>query len=52
MATEEILYHITGNSQLSSTNVDEISAIVKEYPFFSPAQFLLALKQKKEHSYN
>ncbi len=52
MVTEEILYHITGNSQLSNTNVDEISAIVKEYPFFSPAQFLLALKQKKENSYN
>jgi len=52
MATEDVLYHITGNSQLSNTNVDEISAIVKEYPFFSPAQFLLALKQKKEHSYN
>ncbi len=52
MATDEVLYHITGNNQLSNTNVDEIAAIVKEYPFFSPAQFLLALKQKKEHSYN
>ena len=52
MAAEEVLYHIIGNSQFSNTNVDDISTIVKEYPFFSPAQFLLALKQKKDNSYN
>ena len=52
MAAEEVLYHITGNGQFGNTNVDDISTIVKEYPFFSPAQFLLALKQKKDNSYN
>ena len=52
MVTEEILFHITGNNHLNETNVDDITAVVKEYPFFSPAQFLLALKQKKDNSYN
>ena len=52
MASEQVLYQITGNKQLSATNVDDISAIVRAYPYFSPAQFLLALKQKQDHSYN
>lgn len=52
MASEQVLQHITGKTQLASTNVDELSSIVRTYPFFSPAQFLLALKQKQENSYN
>ena len=52
MTSEAVLYNITGNRNLSNTHVDEIAAIVKEYPFFSPAQFLLALKQKRDSSFN
>ncbi len=52
MTSEEVLYSITGSKQFNNTNVDEISAVVREYPFFSPAQFILALKQKKDNSYN
>jgi hypothetical protein len=52
MVAEEVLYHITGINQFGSTNVDDLSTIVRQYPFFSPAQFLLALKQKKDNSYN
>lgn len=52
MIAEEVLYHVTGNTQLINTDVDAISAIVKQYPYFSPAQFLLTLKQKKDNSYN
>ncbi len=52
MTSEAVLYNITGNKNLANTHVDEIAAIVKEYPFFSPAQFLLALKQKRDSSYN
>ena len=52
MTAEDVLYHVTGNTQLVNTDVDAISAIVKQYPYFSPAQFLLTLKQKKDNSYN
>ncbi len=52
MTSEAVLYNITGNRNLSNTHVDEIAAIVKEYPYFSPAQFLLALKQKRDSSFN
>lgn len=52
MTSEEVLYSITGNRQFNNTNVDDISAIVREHPYFSPAQFILALKQKKDSSFN
>ena len=52
MTSEEVLLSITGNRQFNNTNVDDISAVVREHPYFSPAQFILALKQKKDNSYN
>ncbi len=52
MASEQVLYHITGNDNIGRTNVDDLSSLVKTYPYFSPAQYLLALKQKQENSYN
>ncbi len=52
MTSEEVLFSITGNRQFNNTNVDDISAVVREHPYFSPAQFILALKQKKDNSYN
>lgn len=52
MTSEEVLFSITGNREFNITNVDDISAVVREHPYFSPAQFILALKQKKDNSYN
>lgn len=52
MTSEEVLFSITGNRQFNNTNVDDISAVVREHPYFSPAQFILALKQKKDNSFN
>ena len=52
MTSEKVLYNITGNRLLEQTHVDDIATIAKEYPYFSPAQFLLTLKQKRDSSYN
>jgi len=52
MTVDNVLYSILGKKDLGTVNVDDISTVVKEYPYFSPAQFILALKQREENSYN
>ncbi len=45
---EKALIHLTGNADLSSMNMEEIEKLVKDYPFFSPGQYLFAAKLKKD----
>ncbi len=52
MALEQVLYNVSGSTNLASIGVDDLSHIVSEYPYFAPAQFLLALKQKEQSSYS
>lgn len=52
MAVEQALYNLSGNNHLSSVGVDDLQQIANEFPYFAPAQFLLALKQKEQSSYS
>lgn len=52
MAVEQVLYNVAGNNSLSAIGIDDLSNIANEYPYFAPAQFLLALKQKEQSSYS
>lgn len=52
MAIEQVLYNLSGNNHLSSVGVDDLQQIANEFPYFAPAQFLLALKQKEQSSYS
>jgi hypothetical protein len=52
MAIEQVLYNLSGNSHLSSIGMDDLQKIANEFPYFAPAQFLLALKQKEQNSYS
>lgn len=45
---EKALIHLTGNADLSSMKMEEIEKLVKDYPFFSPGQYLFAAKLKKD----
>ncbi len=51
MAAEQ-LYNLSGNNHLTSVGVDDLQQIVNEFPYFAPAQFILALKQKEQSSYS
>ncbi|MFC4232767.1 hypothetical protein ACFOW1_12775 [Parasediminibacterium paludis] len=52
MAIEQVLYNLSGNNHLSSVGIDDLQKIANEFPYFAPAQFLLALKQKEQSSYS
>ncbi len=52
MAVEQVLYNITGSRNLETANIEDLSTVVNEHPYFAPAQFLLALKQKQAGSYS
>ena len=54
MAVEQVLYNVVGNNNLAAIGIDDLFHIANEYPYFSPVQFLLALKQKEQssHSFN
>ncbi len=52
MAVEQVLYNVAGNNNLAAIATDDLFHIASEYPYFSPAQFLLALKQKEQSSYS
>ena len=52
MAIEQVLYNVSGNNNLASVDIDDLLNIAKEYPYFAPAQYLLALKQKEQNSYS
>jgi hypothetical protein len=45
---EKVLIHLNGNADLSSMKMEEIEKLVKDYPFFSPGQYLFAAKLKKD----
>lgn len=52
MAIEQVLYNLSGNNNLSTIGVDDLQQIANDFPYFAPAQFLLALKQKEQSSYS
>lgn len=52
MAIEQVLYNLSGSNHLSSVGADDLQQIANEFPYFAPAQFLLALKQKEQSSYS
>ncbi|MBC7650466.1 MAG: hypothetical protein H7101_01810, partial [Deinococcales bacterium] len=52
MALEQVLYNVSGNNNLASVNIDDLLNIANEYPYFAPAQYLLALKQKQQNSFS
>ena len=52
MVLEQVLYNVAGNNNLSAISIDDLFNISNEYPYFAPAQFLLALKQKEQGSYS
>ncbi len=52
MALEQAQYNVVNNTNLSVLGVDDLTHMISEYPFFAPAQFLLALKQKEKSSYS
>jgi hypothetical protein len=52
MAIEQVLYNVSGNINLASVDIDDLLNIANEFPYFAPAQYLLALKQKEQNSYS
>jgi len=50
-AIEKALYQLTHNGNLAEVGADILSQIAEEYPYFAPAQLLLAAKLKEESSY-
>lgn len=45
---EKALFHLTGKTDIAELSMDSIENLVKEYPFFSPVQFMFSAKLKKE----
>jgi hypothetical protein len=50
-ALAKSIYYLTQKNNLADVTVSELSQLVKEFPFFAPAQLVLALKLKEENSY-
>lgn len=49
-AVNELIRSITGKNTLKECSVNELQQIASHYPYFGPAQFLLAQKLKEEGS--
>ena len=48
----ETVFYVTGKGELQSALESDIDQLVKEHPYFAPAQLLLVAKLKNENSYN
>ncbi len=48
----DTVFYVTGKGELQSTEKNELEVLLKEHPYFAPAQLLLVAKLKKENSYN
>lgn len=46
---DKALYQLTGKGNFKEVTVNELDQWVTSYPYFAPAQFLLAAKLKQEH---
>jgi hypothetical protein len=50
IAVNELIQSVAGKPSLHDCSVDELQQLVNQYPYFGPAQFLLAKKLKEENS--
>jgi hypothetical protein len=50
-ALAKSIYYLTQKNDLTDVTVSELSQLVKDFPFFAPAQLVLALKLKEDNSY-
>jgi len=50
-ALAKSIYYLTHKNDLKEVTVSELSQLVQDFPFFAPAQLVLALKLKEENSY-
>ena len=48
----DTVFYVTGKGELQSFENREIEVLLKEHPYFAPAQLLLVAKLKNENSYN
>ncbi len=48
----ETVFYVTGKGELQTTEKSEIENLLKEHPYFAPAQLLLVAKLKDEKSFN
>jgi hypothetical protein len=49
-AIHQLVQSITGKSSLSECSISELEQLALQYPYFGPAQFILAQKLKEENS--
>jgi hypothetical protein len=47
---EKVLFHLTGSRDLDKVDEDSLTKLANSYPYFAPAQMLLASKLKKTDS--
>jgi hypothetical protein len=50
-AIEKLLYSLTNKSNIEEIDVEELSQLANEHPYFAPAQLALAAKLKADNSY-
>lgn len=48
----DTVFYVTGKGELQTTEKNDIENILREHPYFAPAQLLLVAKLKNENSYN
>jgi hypothetical protein len=48
----DTVFYVTGKGELQTTEKSDIENLLKEHPYFAPAQLLLVAKLKNENSYN
>jgi len=50
IAVNELIQSVAGKPSLHDCSLDELQQLANQYPYFGPAQFLLAKKLKEENS--
>jgi len=50
IAVNELIQSVAGKPSLHECSLDELQQLANQYPYFGPAQFLLAKKLKEENS--
>jgi len=50
IAVNELIQSVAGKPSLHECSLDELQQLASQYPYFGPAQFLLAKKLKEENS--
>ncbi len=48
----DTVFYVTGKGELQTTEKSDIENLLREHPYFAPAQLLLVAKLKNENSYN